>query len=132
MQTQTIKKELLKLERQYWQAMKDKNIEAAMSLTDYPCIIAGPQGVGSIGKKEFSSMMKASPYSLKRFTIKNNAQVRLLSPDVAVLAYEVREELSMNGKIVKHDTFDSSTWVKRHDHWVCAMHTESFRRKGAQ
>ena len=39
-------KELLELEREYWQAVKDRDVDAAMRLTDDPCIVAGASGVG--------------------------------------------------------------------------------------
>lgn len=34
MSTQTVEKELVQLEKQFWQALKDKDVEAAMRLTD--------------------------------------------------------------------------------------------------
>ena len=44
----TIEQTLLDLERRYWQALKDKDVEAALELTDDPCIVTGAQGVGMI------------------------------------------------------------------------------------
>jgi hypothetical protein len=41
MATKTIETELLELEKRYWQAIKDQDVEAAMRLTDDPCIVAG-------------------------------------------------------------------------------------------
>ena len=41
----SVEKELLELERRYWQALKDKDVEAAMRMTDDPCIVTGAQGV---------------------------------------------------------------------------------------
>jgi hypothetical protein len=43
MATATIERELLDLERQYWNAMKNKDAEAAMRLTDDKCIVTGAQ-----------------------------------------------------------------------------------------
>ena len=122
--TQTIEAELLGLEKRYWQAIKDKDIDAAMRLTDFPCIVTGSSGVGSIDQKTFGTMMKSASYTLNRFEIKSE-QVRLLRDDVAVVAYQVREELTVDGKPVTVDAADSSTWVRRDDRWVCAAHTES-------
>jgi len=42
----TIERELVELERRYWQALKEKDVAAAVELTDEPCIVAGAQGVG--------------------------------------------------------------------------------------
>ena len=51
--------------------------------------------------------------------------MRLLRDDVAILAYRVHEELTVEGKPVTVEAADSSTWVHRDGRWVCAMHTES-------
>ena len=61
------------------------------------------------------------------FTISDDAQVRLLGDDVAVLACNVHEELTVDGKPVTLDAADASTWVRRNDRWVCALHTESLK-----
>ena len=41
MTTTTIEKELVELETQFWQAMKDQDVETATQLTDSTCIVAG-------------------------------------------------------------------------------------------
>jgi uncharacterized protein (TIGR02246 family) len=125
MATKTIEDELLGLEKRYWQALQDQDVDAALRLTDEPCIVTGAQGVGLIDHKTFESMMKGANWSLKQFELKPGAQVRLLRDDVAVLAYQVHEELTVDGKPVSLDAADSSTWVRRDGRWLCAMHTES-------
>jgi hypothetical protein len=124
MTTQTIEAELLGLEKRYWQAIKEKDIEGAKRLTDFPCIVSGAKGVGSIDENTFGQMMKSANYTLNRFEIKGE-QIRMLRDDVAVLAYQVREELTVDGKPVTLDASDLSTWVRRNGRWVCAAHTES-------
>ena len=37
--------EILDLERRYWQAMQDRDLRTAVSLTEFPCLIAGASGV---------------------------------------------------------------------------------------
>jgi hypothetical protein len=51
--------------------------------------------------------------------------VRLLGDDVAIVAYQVHEELTVDGKPVTLDAADSSTWVRRDGRWLCALHTEA-------
>src|SRR6185295_19611488 len=116
--------ELLDLERQYWQAIKDRDVDQALSLTDNCCIVTGAQGVGRIDRKKFEEMMKAAPYRLLTFEVQD-VEVRMLRDDVAIVAYKVREELESDGKPVKLEAADTSTWVRRDDRWVCAMHTEA-------
>jgi len=124
MKTHAIKETLLELEQQYWQAIKDKDVDAAMRLTDDPCIVAGAQGVGRIDAKAMASRLKAAPYTLDDFEVKD-AQVHLLSDDVAVVAYRVHEDLTVEGEPVKLDAADASTWIRRNGDWVCALHTEA-------
>ncbi len=124
MPSSTLGKELLDLEKQYWQAIKEKDVDTAMSLTDEECIVTGSQGVGRINRQAMAEMMKNAPYILHDFELKD-AEVRQLRDDVAVLAYNVHEELTVDGKPVKLDAADASTWVRRDGRWLCALHTES-------
>ena len=122
-----IEQELLALEKQYWQAIKDKDADTAMRLSDDPCIVTGAQGVGRIDRPTMARMMEAASYTLHGFTIGDDAHVRLLGDDVAVLAYNVHEELTVEGKPVTLDAADASTWVRRNGRWLCALHTESLK-----
>ena len=125
MATNTIEKDLLKLEKRYWQALKDGDVDAALELTDEPCIVAGPQGVSRIDKKQFESMMNNAPWQLLDFEIGKDVQVRQLNDDVAVLAYTVHENLTVDGKPLTLDAAETSTWVRRGGRWACAMHSEA-------
>ena len=121
----TVEKELLDLERQYWQAIKDRDFDTALRLTDDPCIVTGPQGVASIDRKTFRNLMESDRNTLHEFELSDDAQVRMLSDDVAVLAYKVREEMTVDGEPLTLEVADSSTWIRRNGRWVCALHTES-------
>jgi hypothetical protein len=127
MASTVIEQELIALEKQYWQAIKDKDADTAMRLSDDPCIITGAQGIERLDRSTLGGMMKAASYTLNDFTISDDAQVRLLGDDVAVLAYNVHEELTVDGKPVTLDAADASTWVRRNGRWVCALHTESLK-----
>lgn len=124
MSNSALANELLDLERQYWQAIKDKDVETAMRLTDDECIVTGAQGVGRISRQVLSKMLKDAPYTLLDFEIED-AEVLQLRDDVAVLAYKVHEELTVDDKPVTLDAADASTWVRRDGRWLCALHTES-------
>jgi len=115
---------LLDLEKQYWQAVKEKDGDAVRRLTDDECIVTGAQGVGRIDKEKVASMIVNAPYTLNRFSL-DDAEVRMLRDDVAVVAYKIHEELTVDGKPVKLDAADTSTWVRRGGDWVCALHTEA-------
>ena len=114
----------MELEREYWQALMDRDTAAVQKLTDETCLLTGAQGVGSLSRDDLAHMMDAAEYELKGFRIEE-PQVRMLGRNIAVLAYKVHEDLVVDGKDVQLDAADASTWVRRGDRWVCALHTES-------
>ena len=120
-----VEQELLDLEREYWQAIKNKDVDAAMRLTDDPCIVAGAQGVGEIDRHGLAMVMQKATYTLNDFQISPDIRVRLLRDDVAIVAYKVRENLTVEGKPLTVEASDSSTWVRRGGRWLCALHTEA-------
>jgi hypothetical protein len=122
--SQDASQELLDLERQFWQAIKDRDMDKIMRLTDEQCVVAGAQGVSAIDRQTMAKMLDAPSYSLNDFAI-TGEQVRLLADNVAVVAYRVREQLTVEGKPVTFEASDASTWIRRDGHWRCALHTES-------
>jgi hypothetical protein len=122
--TPTVEKELLSCEKQYWQAMKDGDVEAAIGLTDFPCMVTGAQGVASVDKETFTKMMNAPPYEIQKAEL-GDVRVRMLGDDIAIVAYTIHEELTVDGKPVTLDAADSSTWIRRDGRWMCALHSES-------
>jgi hypothetical protein len=123
----TVEREILDLETQYWQAIKNNDPETAERLSHDPCIISGPQGLAKLDKKSLADVMRNPAYTVHNFKIGDDAQVELLDDDVAVLAYNVHEELTVNGKRLEIDAADTSTWIRRNGRWECALHTESLR-----
>ena len=123
--TDPLASELLELERQYWQAIQDRDPDTAARLSDEQVIVTGAQGVGKLDRKALAGMMNAGGYTLKSFRLDEDVQVHRVSADVAILAYKVHEELTVDGAPITLDAADASTWVRRDGRWLCALHTES-------
>ncbi len=119
-----IEQDLLALEFQYWQAIKDKDVDAALRLSDEPCTIVGAQGVGSVDRKMLASILQSGSYTLRHFEFMD-PRVRLLNEDVAIVAYKVREEVTVEGEPLSFEAAESSTWTRRKGSWVCSLHTEA-------
>src|SRR6187402_1820168 len=99
--TKAVEKQLIELEHQYWQALKDNDVAVVARLTDDPCIVTGAQGVGELARKSMIDMMKNATYSLDAFELDDDMKVRMLDDDVAIVAYKVHEELTVDGKRVQ-------------------------------
>ena len=124
MTVESVEKEVLELENRFWEAIKERDIEAAIKLTDFPCLVAGASGVGRIDKETFTKMMTGAKYTLHDFEI-TDSEVRLLDDDVALVAYNVHEDLTVEDRKISMDAADTSVWVRRGGQWRCALHTES-------
>jgi hypothetical protein len=103
----------------------DKDVNAAMELTDSSCVVAGASGVASIDRKAFAGMLNSSTWTLNEFEFVGDVQVSSLTDDVAVVAYKVKEQLTVDGKPLTLEAADASTWVRRDGRWMCALHTEA-------
>ena len=117
--------ELLALERRYWQALQDKDVEGAVELTADPCIITGGQGVGRVDRATYETMMNNATWEIVDVQIGDDVQVQVLSEDAAIVAYTVHERLTVDAEPVAISAADASLWIRRDGRWLCALHTES-------
>jgi hypothetical protein len=124
MTNKSTEQEIVQLEKNYWQGMKDKDVATCERLTDFPCLIAGPHGISRVPKEKFRGIMESANYTLDKFELKES-EVRMLTDDVAVHAYKVHEDLTVEGQPITMDASQSSTWIRRNGRWTCALHTES-------
>jgi hypothetical protein len=118
--------ELLALEKRYWTAIRKKDAADATKLTHDPCIITGPQGVSEVDHKSLSRMLTDARWTLERFEIED-ANVKRIGDEVAIVAYKVKEHLTVDGKPVAVDAADASTWIFSNGAWRCALHSEAIR-----
>jgi hypothetical protein len=125
MKNSTLGEEIFSLEKKYWDAMQVRDIETMLSLSDEQCIVVGAQGVACLTKESLASMMQTDTYTLKKFKLSDDYQVKILNEDVVVVAYKVTEELLVGDQTINLEASDSSTWVRRGGAWVCAMHSEA-------
>ncbi len=125
MHTPTDEKELLRLERTYWKAVQDGDVATATGLTSFPCLLNGSRGFSTVDKPTFIKMMGDRSYSIDRVSLSDDAAVRFLGDDVALVAYQVHEEVTVNGQPLSIEASESSTWVRRHGRWSVAQHTEA-------
>jgi hypothetical protein len=124
--TEAQKQEVLDVERRFWDAMKTKDAAGAQRMTDDGCIIVGAQGASAIDSKTMGKLTSEGQWVLKQFSIDSqNAHVKFVGDDVAIVAYKVSESVVVDGKTMPLEANDASVWVRRNGDWVCALHTES-------
>ena len=57
--------ELLALERQYWDALKDRDVRTAGRLTAEDSTIVGASGVSGVDPRSMSKLIESAPYRIK-------------------------------------------------------------------
>jgi uncharacterized protein (TIGR02246 family) len=118
--------ELLKLERQFWDAMRRKDGETAARLTANESVAVGAQGVSLIPRETMAKLTMEGQWTLEDYEFdEKNMQIRNVTDDVAVVAYNVKERLMVEGKELTLEANDASVWVRQDGEWRCALHTES-------
>src|SRR5262245_13962257 len=122
--TTTRVQEIIDLETRFWGAIRDGNAAAASSMVDDTCIVTGAQGNGAVDRTMFAKMMESPEWALHEFSFEKE-NVIFPTDDVAIIAYTVTEQLTVEGKPLTLRAADASTWVKRGGQWLCALHTES-------
>lgn len=112
----TTEREILGLERKYWDAMGKGDVDAAAALTRFPCMVMGPQGIQGVSEPDYRKMMEShDPRECAGIEIAD-PKISLVGENTAVIGYSVRSK----GKKM----FDSSTWVNEGGKWLCAFHVE--------
>ncbi|TCC99483.1 nuclear transport factor 2 family protein [Pedobacter hiemivivus] len=120
---------ILELEKKYWKAMETRDFDTVRSLTRFPCIVAGKDGIRSVDEPSFKKMFDSGAGNQLKVVDISDAESEIIAEDTAVLAYLVELEYSMEGRKSSGKCACTSTWVKVNKNWVCAMHTESDLRK---
>ena len=118
--------EILALEREFWQSMITKDRDTATRLTADQSIVVGPQGVGMISKQQIGAMIQSDKWTLKTFEF-SNVTFNSIDEYTAVIAYSVKEDIEVDGKLLMLDANDSSVWSRRNGTWECVLHTEAIK-----
>ena len=116
--------EIIALETAYWDAMKAKDGTRAAALAGETSLVTGAQGVMSVTRAKLGEMTEVGEWTLESYAF-DNIQVATPLPDVAIIAYTVRQNVTMKGKPQTLLAADSSTWVRGPDGWACHAHSES-------
>jgi len=120
----TTEQHLVELEKTYWDAMVTKDVDTAVRMSDDPCYIAGAQGISQISNEQYRKLMTDGKWTLHSYNM-DKVLARLVSPDVAIIAYTVTENLTVEGQKLTLTANDASTWVRKGNEWKCSLHTEA-------
>ena len=118
------KKNIIDLETKFWNAIRDEEAEVAIALMTDPCTLSGAHGVMPLSRDDYTRMAGDASWKLKDFKL-DKVDVRFPAEDVAVIGYLIEEDMTVDGKSLKLNAAETSTWIRQGGKWLCAVHTES-------
>lgn len=116
--------EIMELERRFWQAMVDMDVDAAIALLDEPAMSANAHGIHHFTPAEYKAMALSEDARITEFEFFDE-RVLFPTPDVAIASYRARQAFTAGGEHVEMLVHDTTTWVRKGDRWLAAGHTES-------
>jgi len=116
--------EIVALEKSYWEAVKSKDGRRTSELSGKSSLVTGAQGVMRIGKEKMREMTEEGNWSLESYAF-DDVEVSTPAPDVALIAYTVRQNVTMDGKAREMRAADSSVWIRGSTGWECHAHSET-------
>lgn len=122
------KDEILKLETSYWEAMKAKDGKKAAALSGDPSLVSGQQGIMRIPRDKMATMTESGDWELLSYAF-DDVQFEAPNPDVAIIAYKVRQKVRLKGKEQEFTAADLSMWVRGDDGWTCHAHSETILKE---
>ncbi|MGD9980439.1 MAG: nuclear transport factor 2 family protein [Hyphomonadaceae bacterium] len=123
------KDEIVALEKDYWEAMKRKDGKRTSQLSGKLALTTSARGVTSIPKAKMGKMTEEGDWTLESYEF-DDVEVVTPAPDVAIIAYTVKQRVTMNGKKQELHAADASTWVRGADGWECHAHSETYLQDG--
>lgn len=124
-QTLPTKDDILKLETSYWDAIKRKDGKRTAALSGDNALVTGMRGVMAIPKAQMSKMTEEGNWTLEDYEF-DDIKVATPTPDIAIIAYTVKQKVTMDGKPQEMQAADMSTWVRGANGWECCAHSETF------
>lgn len=121
-------KEIMELERQFWQAMADMDIDAATSLLDDESVSVSGGGIHHFDPAGYKDMALAGTGRITAFRF-SDERVIFPTPDVAIASYKANQTFTMDGKTHDMTVYDTTTWVRKNGKWVASAHTETPQHK---
>jgi ketosteroid isomerase-like protein len=117
-------RQIVELEKTFWQSMADKDTDRAMSMIADECLITGPQGTLRSDPEDYKRLTEQAEWDLEDFEL-SDVQVIFPVEDTAIIAYKVHQTGTMKDQPMDLNCADSTTWVREGAEWKCALHTET-------
>ncbi|MGX5732142.1 nuclear transport factor 2 family protein [Pseudoxanthomonas beigongshangi] len=123
----TTQNDIMELERQFWQAIVDMDVDTAISLLDEESVSVSGWGIHHFSPAEYREMVRSDDARVTAFKF-SEERVIFPTPDVAIATYKADQSITVGGKSQDMVVYDTTTWVRKDGTWVASAHTETARQ----
>ena len=113
---------LIAIERDLWEAWKNKNtapFERHLSADSIGVGMSGVENRAAILRGIGSHTCEVRSYSLDNF------EVVMLNPNTAILTYKGTQDATCGGQVIPREVWASTVFVRRSGRWQAAFHQET-------
>ena len=121
-----LKQEIVAAEKRAWQAFADHDAKTYSEVWTADAVEALADGSVLTGKQAILADLKSTTCKVKSFDIAN-AKVRQVSPDVAILTYDLSQDVTCGTTKLAPKANASSLYVRRGGKWLGVHYQETAR-----
>lgn len=125
----TTQDDIMALERRFWQAMVERDVDTAIALLDDASVSVAGHGIHHFTPGQYRDMAEAGDAHITAFDF-SDERVIFPTPDVAIASYRAEQSFTVEGR--RHDrvVYDTTTWVRKGGAWRASAHTETPHQQG--
>jgi hypothetical protein len=118
----SVEAQLIALEKQAWEAWKNRDGSFYQSLLSEDVVGVGSQGI--FNKSQTVKAISTSTCEVKSYSL-DNFKLVMLDKNTAVLTYKGTQDATCDGKAEPPTVWASTVFVKRGGKWLAAFHQET-------
>ena len=116
--------EIQQLEREFWQALVERDVETSTRLLAPEALMVSAHGTLRFDPDQYAKMLTDPKHGLLDYEL-SDMDVLSAGDDIAIATYRAHQKMQMDGRVMEQDVVDSSTWVRMDGGWKCVAHTET-------
>jgi len=122
-----LKEDILAVEKNAWKAFAKHDANAYGDTMTDDAIVAPASGDVLTGKQKILADLSNNPCDVKSFDLADT-KLRQLSPDIAILTYNLTQDVTCAGKKLPTKAFVTSLYVRQGGKWRSTSYQETAQK----
>ena len=119
-----LKDDIVAIEKDSWKAYANHDAKAYGETMTDDAVVAGASGDIMTGKQEILADVSNNPCNVKSFDLADT-KLRQLSADIAILTYNLTQDVTCGGKKLPAKIFATSIYVRQGGKWRWTSYQET-------